>query len=539
MQSKIYAWLGKWKYLVLIWLALGVGLRLFHFLDNRSLWVDEIYLASSLTRMSFWELTAPALDYEQKAPIGFLWLVRLCVVILGKHEMALRLVPLLAGIASLFLFVSVCRKLLKPVGVAVAVGILALAPPLVYHAVEIKQYSTELLATIIALHLYNQYHYRQHIKAALWWGCWGAVLIWFSYAAIFILAGMAGGMGIYYLSQKNWRALFRTVATGIIWLLSFALNYYLFTNEHANSEWLVIWFQNEGGFMPLPPTSLADLEWFGSTLYKMLFYPLGLLWQAPHLHNPILNFVARLPVLPLLFLGAGVLAFYKQNQKLLWVLLLPLFLTLLASGLKIYPFYERLVVFLAPLFVLFIAAGVTYLLSLLPARKTVLYSLPFLLFVIPLISSVNQVINPHLFGGYKKAYHREAFLYINEHFQPGDVVYIYWNAQHTYKFYKDFCNLKYSAIIGKDVRYQSGSTEEYFRKLEPDFDRLKKNKRVWVVYNKFYANKIGEIVGTPAYYYADLVDGVKLQHKFSGMGKELLTYNGLDVNVSLYELPAK
>ena len=127
---------SKWQTIVWVLVGAGIGLRLFHFLDNRSFWVDEIYLASSLVRMNFVELMAPALDYEQKAPIGFLWLVKLCVLTFGNSEMALRLIPLLAGVAALFLFVPVCRALLKPIGVVVAVGILAFAPPLVYHAVE-------------------------------------------------------------------------------------------------------------------------------------------------------------------------------------------------------------------------------------------------------------------------------------------------------------------------------------------------------------------------------------------------------------------
>lgn len=154
---------------------IGIFLRLFHFFDNRSFWIDEVYLSSSLIRMDFGELMTPPLDYEQKAPIGFLWLSKLAVLAFGKTEMALRLVPLLCGIALLFVFRPVARRFLQPVGVAVAVGILALAPPLVYHAVEAKQYATEVLATAVTLWLYTRYHKQMSSQALLLWGIWGAL----------------------------------------------------------------------------------------------------------------------------------------------------------------------------------------------------------------------------------------------------------------------------------------------------------------------------------------------------------------------------
>ena len=152
-----------WAYIAWVFLALGVFLRIYHYIDNRSLWIDEVYLASSLIKMNFLELATPPLDYEQKAPIGFLWMVRLAIMAFGNGEMALRLVPLIAGIASLFIFRLVARFFLSPIGVAVALGILAFAPPLIYHSVEVKQYITGLLAATLALYLYTRYSRRLSI----------------------------------------------------------------------------------------------------------------------------------------------------------------------------------------------------------------------------------------------------------------------------------------------------------------------------------------------------------------------------------------
>ena len=525
--------------LLIALVGVGIFLRVFHFLDNRSLWIDEIYLGTSLIKMNFSELLAPYLDYEQKAPVGFLWLVRACVLLFGKNEMALRLVPLVSGIASLFLFLPVARYFLKPMGVVVALGILALAPPLVYHAVEIKQYGVELFAAILVLYLYTRYHKRSDYASLLLWGISGAIILWFSYTSIFLLAGMAGGIGLYYLLKKDWPALFRSLIPSVLWLVSFAINYFLFTYKHAGSEWLLIWFRTYDGFMPFPPTSAADLGWFVQKLFSTLHYPLGVSWYSLHFeYNALLRILLRMALLPILFLAFGLYGFFKYDKKVFLVLLLPVGLHLLASGLEMYPFFDRLTVYLAPLLILIIARGCEQVVGLLPVRQRFWrYVLPALLLVGPLFNSLRQVINPALFGDYKKSYQREALLYINERYKPGDTVYVYWNNFPAYNFYKNAYGLKFDAILGKDVRAVSGSYEEYFNNLRPDFEALAGKKRVWVIYNKFAMNKIGDIEGQPAWYYNDKLKTVEMiQARFDAMGKKLESYETTDMQVSLYDM---
>lgn len=153
----------------------------------------------SLLKMNFLQLASDPLHYKQMAPIGYLWTSKLCVVLFGKSELAHRLFPLICGIGSLFMFLPVARSFLKPIGVIMAMGILALAPPLVYHSVEAKPYSTELLATIIALYFYIRYNNKVDFRSRLLWGLIGSIIIWFSYTSIFILTGMAAGISIYFI----------------------------------------------------------------------------------------------------------------------------------------------------------------------------------------------------------------------------------------------------------------------------------------------------------------------------------------------------
>jgi hypothetical protein len=525
---------------VLTWLIIGAGvcLRLFHFFYNRSLWTDEAYLSNSIIRMDFLRLAVPPLEYEQKAPIGFLWMVKLCVLIFGKKEMALRLFPLICGIASLFVFKRVAGYFLRPAGILIAMAILAIGPPLVYYAVEAKQYATDLLATAVALYAYIQFHEKKDFPSLLLWGLWGAIIIWFSYPAIFILAGMAMALSLHHLFSRDWQRFFRCILPFMIWLLSFVINYLLFTQKHADSQWLILWFARLNSFMPLPPASLKDLAWFITRPLAMLHSALGLSWlDLNYSYSNVWRGIARVPLLPVACLLTGALVFFRHNRKHFLVLSFPFLLAMLASGLKMYPLFDRLFIFLAPLLILFIVRGYEQIMKALSAFKWK-YAIPVLLLIGALGNSLYILINPSSLGRYtKNMTGRQALLYINERVQPGDGVYIYWNFEPIYRYYKEAYQLKYDAVVGQDVRSVSGNRTEYAYRLDADIDKLTAYKRVWLVYNKFRRFTIGDYTHQPAWYYADdLRPGEVVYQKLSGMGAVADTFQTREVRVNLFSL---
>jgi hypothetical protein len=96
------------------WLLLGLAvvMRLRQFAVNRSLWLDEAMLAGNIVSRSYGELLRPLADH-QGAPLGWLWLERTVVLVFGDGERALRLVPLVAGMAVLPITLHVARRLLR------------------------------------------------------------------------------------------------------------------------------------------------------------------------------------------------------------------------------------------------------------------------------------------------------------------------------------------------------------------------------------------------------------------------------------------
>src|SRR5207253_1468664 len=105
----------------------GAALRLGHFVARRPLWLDECMLALNVATRSAVGLVRP-LDYDQVAPLLFLWIERLAVRLGGVNELALRAWPALAGIALVVLMWPVARRLAGPGPALAAVAMAAFSP---------------------------------------------------------------------------------------------------------------------------------------------------------------------------------------------------------------------------------------------------------------------------------------------------------------------------------------------------------------------------------------------------------------------------
>jgi hypothetical protein len=388
---------------------------------------------------------------------------------------------------------------LKPVGVLVALTLVALAPPLVYHSVEAKQYAVEFLATIIILRHYIRYSNANDFRSLLAFGIWGAIIVWFSYSSVFILAGVAATTGLTTIIRKDFSKLKKLIVTYILWFGSFAINYMIFTQKDAHTGWLVFFFVSHHAFMPI---SASMPGWLLHQIFSFFNYPLGLSWFT--VYNDPSHFkqlLYRMTFIPLFFCVLGIIYLYKSNKRLLFLIGATFAVVLVASAIKLYPFTERLVVFLTPLAILLLAAGCQSI-FIRNGRVGIWQTFLVLLLLFgPVKNTIAQAIHPGLFGDYKKSYQREALLYLNNHYQPGDVVYVYWNDLPGYRLYKKMYNLKFTAIEGHDYRHQAHSFDEYFRLVDSEIKPLLNNKRLWIVQNNYIDIPIGDYIGDPAWYY--------------------------------------
>src|SRR5476651_2330731 len=130
-------------------LAAGAALRLWQYFAQTSLWVDEIAVAENVIHTPLGSLLGQPLALDQVAPPGFLGLVKACVALFGPSDLALRIVPLVGGLAGLALFALLSRRVLPGWTAVFATALFALSPLLIGYSAEVKQYSTDVAITIL------------------------------------------------------------------------------------------------------------------------------------------------------------------------------------------------------------------------------------------------------------------------------------------------------------------------------------------------------------------------------------------------------
>jgi len=220
-------------------IGLGVVLRLVQYLFNRSLWFDESLLALNIIDRSFLGLLR-LLDYNQGAPIGFLLLEKLVIQVFGQSEYALRLFPFLSGIASLFIFYDVAKRYVKTKAVLIALSLFAISGPLIYYSVEVKQYSSDvaiaLLIYWVIIHLQAK---GLSIPRIVLLGILGALAIWFSHPAVFVLGGVLVSLTLFSLKRKEWTTIGRMTIAYLFWALSLITVYFVSLHRLSKHQLLL------------------------------------------------------------------------------------------------------------------------------------------------------------------------------------------------------------------------------------------------------------------------------------------------------------
>ena len=182
--------------------VLGVLARIFVFLKNQSLWVDESMLAINFLTLPYKGLLK-GLEYMQASPAGYNLVNKFLLETFKTNnvyfrDMELRLIPFISSILSLPAFLILLKSLLKDrVKIIYGFSLLAVNPLAILYAGQCKQYSTELLISIILFYCFYKISTEKEFR-------WYYLLIipisvWFSYSAFFIIAA---GMITLLVSKK-------------------------------------------------------------------------------------------------------------------------------------------------------------------------------------------------------------------------------------------------------------------------------------------------------------------------------------------------
>jgi len=441
----------------IVWacIALGIALRLRQYLFNRSLWNDETELVMNILRLSPMELLKPLRDY-QTAPIGFLWLEKLSAHYLGTSEMALRLVPLLCGLGSLFLLVALARRFLDAATIPLAVGLFAISDPLVYYASEVKQYSGDV-AVALLLYLVTESLFDSHPRLVrlIFATLAGCVAIWFSFSAVFVLAGI-GLAALWVAVKKNVKpSMLRLSVPAMFWAGSFLLYYVASLRESArvNHGLMMYW---RDAFAPIPPKSVSDVLWYKQSFFGIFSFPAGLTFTG----------IAAVAAV----IGAN--EFRKRDQGKFLCLILPIMVALLASSVHRYPFQGRLLLFLVPSLFFFLALGLQTIKRKTSETSVLAMLLAGFLFLDPTLTAAKHFVKP---PEVEEA--RAAIDYIEKHRSRDDVLYCYYSAEFPLQYYRE------RGRIGPIDEIMGVASRDDWPRYMEDLNRLRGQKRVWILFS--------------------------------------------------------
>ncbi len=365
----------KWDTILLfasiIIIGIGVSARIFAFLINRSLWLDEAFLASSVVNRDFIGLCSP-LDYKQGAPVGFLWITKTLTYLFGTSEYVLRLPSLISGLGSIPLFYLILKNVFKDPRPYIGTAFFATIPFLIYYSIEFKPYMFDVFLSLAIVYLF-------HLAIEKRIATWNLTLfctfsLWFSFPAIFTVAAFCSLWVVHSVIQKQKEELYRSMSVGIISAISFLLYYVtLYSNLGENRS---VGFWNLMKF-PFIPHNLQDLK----LMYLMGRHYLEIFGSPAHYLVAILSLV-------------GIIMLLNKERRLFVVfVLLEAIIILIASWLGKYPILNRILLFYVPLHSLFIALTLGDM-----SRRLKQFGLFLsLIFILVNIGSIRYFLPKHIF----------------------------------------------------------------------------------------------------------------------------------------------
>ena len=460
---------SRWPTIALIPVAaLAVALRLRMMLVGRSLWLDETALALNICGRSFAGLLKP-LDHDQAAPIGFLFLERAAVLAFGPNEVALRLFPFLASIASLVLIYRFCLENMGRWAAVVAVALAGVLPALFYYSGELKQYSSDVASALLILVLASG-ALRKGLTAgrAAALAISGMAVVWISHPSVFVLAGVGTTLIVKGMIERRYRVASLAAAISACWLASFALEYVLFLKDLQSNNFLADYW--ESAFLKFPPTSPKDLRVYpavGFGLFEALF----------HNAQADVDLSMRMGVFMAAAWMIGVVTLYRQGRRqLLALLVLPLAFAVLASMLHKYPLKSRLALFTAATTLPAIAAGIAGLMAAQDLTNRAIGAVLLLCaLLLPTMQGAQFLIErPRLHDA------RSVLTRVALDWRPGDVVVVDRFSALPFLYYRDFGRVdRLDRVTPTPTDLALNEPEDLVREIA----RWKGRPRVWFLFD--------------------------------------------------------
>jgi hypothetical protein len=176
----------------------------------------------------------------------------------------------------------------------------------------------------------------------------------------------------------------------------------------------------------------------------------------------------------------GWILLFLQNQGYAITFAGIVLVTLVASGLQLYPVFERMILFLVPIGLILLGKTVEALYQRLQHYRPI-GAIPALilagfLFYGPVVTSLQSFVAPKYFE-----HIRPTMEHLRDSWKDGDALYVSYGALPAFRYYSPFYGLA-------DISYEFGQRQDYQKpeSILSQLDSFKRQPRVWILLSHVY-----------------------------------------------------
>lgn len=433
----------------------GIFLRVRLFIEGTAFEDDECRLVLTMLGKSYWQMFLPLGDAQSAPPI-FLCLSKFLADFFGYEEKILWIISQLASFGSMFYFYKlVTLYFKKKISVIISFFFFALNFSIILYANTFKQYSLDIFVGILCIYYLHKTDIKNlSAKQMMFLTLFTILLPFVSLPSLFFI-GAFYAINIF-KNLKDPKCLLKIVYMIIPLLICMGL-YYVFNLAPSKAD-LDYYFPDYwvDGFLSFSVKS--SLETFISNIK---YYSLP---------NKLSLFLF------ILYVWGIVNCFFDRTDKLSIYLLVVSAFVFLASLLHLYPWYARVGLFYASIFMLFVVKSLDDSKFNKPAFYVALMLLILSLYKYDLFYIANLNNNNTVTYSPKK-----LMLILKEKFNPEtDAVLCNSASSASYLFYSGKYNFYTENVYETDIR--EADREKVFNYL----NSLKKGQRFWFYLIKDY-----------------------------------------------------
>lgn len=486
----------------------GIGVSIFMNCVGRSLWLDEAMLAYSFSERSFWTLTKGIFEWDQNAPVLYLYLAKLITLIFGNTEFVLRSVSIMAYVGVLILSYVVSKRLFRIKYPMLVSAFLANMNFMLKYSNVFKQYLSECIWVLLVLLVY--YYYKE--KQLAWWKMALAfmIFIWGANPACFFIGGVLLYEFLYGLAQieaskkkkdhgKEQRkaGLFmvkNSICTGVGIGISFVLYYFYWLRGTATSGTMQSYWSNAD--FPLIPTSIADIKMAQAMIYEIF-----------------ITFREARVFMVAFVTAALVIGIFWEKNRYCIVTALGFLVTLFASYIHMFPVADRLWCFSFPIFTILSFYAID---KMAVSNKKAELVAVFLMFTLMLTNN-GILVYRHAENVYWEGEEANGpIAYVQEHVTENEKVYVYYQSIPVTRYKIGYDTDRIGEVSKDNIIWATDTLDK--EKAQGDIEKVLGEERCYILASHAPAERINPLLDaarengnleivmndydTPLYYYS-------------------------------------